>query len=122
MPDGEVMTDILHAWNAVKDKRSMALAGCTVVERLCRAVWFIYKKFSDHYFIESTDRFFVNHPAFRSSMAASEKPVSKTIFSERIRSTNILRRHYIQYADSIALYKNKVRIHRNGSTSFTISL
>lgn len=109
MPEGEIMTDILHAWNAVKIDDTWRLLDITWSNGYVGFFGIYYKHFSDKYFIESTASFITDHLPLDPQWQLSGKPVSKSYFFR----TDTLNKYFtaaaFNYNDSIAAYKKQSR-------------
>lgn len=107
MPEGEIMKDILHAWNAVKIDSTWKLLDVTWSNGYVGFQGLYYKHFSDKYFIESTSSFSIDHLPLDPQWQLSDKPISKTYFFK----TDTLNKYFsnllFNYKDSISNYKKQ---------------
>ncbi len=107
MPDGEIMTDILHAWNAVKIDDTWRLLDVTWSNGYVGLYGTYYRHFSDKYFIENTANFYEDHLPLDPQWQLSDKPISKNYFFR----TDTLNKYFVgaafSFNDSISLYKKQ---------------
>jgi hypothetical protein len=104
MPEGEVIKDILHAWNAVKIDSAWKLLDVTWSNGYVGFQGLYYKHFSDKYFIEGTSGFYKDHLPLDPQWQLSKAPISKNYFLK----TDTLNKHFVNHIfnfnDSISYY------------------
>lgn len=80
MPDGEIVTDILHAWNAVKVDSAWQLLDVTWSNGYMDQNHEYKKRFSDKYFLSSPSEFLQDHLPLDPMWQLQAEPVSKNGF------------------------------------------
>lgn len=101
-PDGEVVTDILHAWNAVETDGRWGLLDITWSNGYVKYTGQYTKRFSDKYFLSDPKTFVKDHLPLDPMWQMLDEPVSKKEFFEKIDSSTIYTEFH--YKDSINTY------------------
>lgn len=107
MPEGQVMTDVLHAWNVVNIDGTWKLLDVTWSNGYVDFYSMYHKHFSDQYFIDNTANFYKDHLPLDPQWQLSLKPVSKDYFFKTDTMNKYFTTTAFNYADSISVYKKQ---------------
>ncbi len=101
LPDGEVNTDILHAWNVVRADSNWKLIDVTWSGGFVNSMNQYVSRFSDKYFFSKPEEFIKDHLPLDPMWQLLIRPVSKNQFFD---SKDSLSESNLNYKDSIVKY------------------
>lgn len=103
-PDGEVVFDILHAWNAVKIDSTWQLLDITWSNGYVGLYGIYHKYFSDKYFMSKSPDFLKDHLPMDPMWQLTTNPVTKSYFFKTDTTKKYFSNSVFNYNDSINLY------------------
>lgn len=110
--DGEVVTGILHAWNAVKIDSSWQLIDITWSNGYVNHNNVFVRKLSDRYYLTSPAKFIEEHLPMDAMWQLSAKPVTKNYFFNRDSSAGKYYAENFNYNDSISKFLSRPKSER----------